>query len=86
MKRRQALSAAWSLPVIAAAVAAPAVSASIPPAPEPLDCRRIPGKGQPQWLGIYTDGSTVTMTNGDAMSGIFGPICRAAGNNPGAGH
>lgn len=84
MNRRTALSAAWSLPVIAAAVAAPAVSASLP-LPEPLDCRRIPGKGQPQWLGIYTDGSTVNLTNDAAMSGEFGMICRAAGDNPGAG-
>lgn len=83
MNRRTALHAAWSLPVIAAAVAAPAVSAS--PAIEPLDCRRIPGKGQPQWIGIYADGSTINLTNDAAMSGEFGMICRAAGDNPGAG-
>lgn len=80
-------SAAWSLPVIAAAVAAPAASASLPPAKEALSCHKIRhgGPGGHQWVGMYSDGSTVTMTNGDAMSGEFGELCRASGSNPGAG-
>lgn len=79
-------SAAWSLPVIAAAVAAPQASASALPK-EPLACHKIKhaGQGGHQWVGTYSDGSTVTMTNGTAMSGEFGELCRAAGDNPGAG-
>lgn len=76
MNRRTALSTAWSIPVIAIAVAAPAASASTPPR-EPFECYRIPSKGQPQWLGVYSDGSTVNMDNGTAMSGEFGLLCRA---------
>lgn len=79
-------SAAWSLPVIAAAVAAPAASASAP-IKEAVACHKIrhAGQGGHQWVGTYSDGSTVTITNGDAMSGEFGPLCRASGDNPGAG-
>lgn len=77
MNRRTALHTAWSIPVIVAAVAAPAASASTPPR-EPFECRQIPSKGQPMWVGVYTDGSTVTMDNGTAMSGEFGPLCRAS--------
>lgn len=86
MNRRQALSAAWSLPVIAAAVAAPAASASLAQ-PEPMTCHKIrhAGPSGHQWVGTYTDGTTITMTNGDAMNGEFGMICRASGDNPGAG-
>ena len=85
MNRRQILtSAAWSIPVIALAVAAPAAAASTV-APTPISCTRVEGKGARHWVGVYSDGQTVTMSNGDAMSSVFGPLCRAAGSNPGAG-
>lgn len=77
--RRQTIAAAaWTLPVIAAAVAAPASAASIPVVVGPLECRRLPGKGKPLWLGIYSDGTTINMPNGEAMSGEFGMLCRAS--------
>lgn len=78
--------AAWSLPVIAIAVAAPAASASEAPV-EPVACHKIKhaGNGGHVWVGTYSDGTSVTMTNGEAMSGEFGPICRASGTTPGAG-
>ena len=83
--RRTALKAsAWSIPVIALAVAAPAAAASTV-APTPVSCTRVEGKGARHWVGVYSDGQTVTMSNGDAQSSVFGPLCRAAGSNPGAG-
>lgn len=86
MNRRTALtSVAWSIPVITLAVAAPAASASTTQPPEAFACVRVPGKGQPQWAGTFTDGTSINMSNGEAMSGIFGELCRAAGTNPGAG-
>lgn len=80
-------SAAWSLPVIAAAVAAPAASASSPADVLPAACHKIRhgGPGGHQWVGTYSDGTSVTMANGEAMSGPFAQLCRAAGDNPGAG-
>lgn len=87
MERRTVLkSAAWSLPVIAAAVAVPLAAAS--QSVIPVKCIRIadnhghggtPGnKGW--WQGVYSDGSvTDPMSNGEAMSDkTWGPLCRAS--------
>jgi len=73
--------AAWSLPVIAAAVAAPASTASAPQVPQPMSCHKIKhaGPNGHQWAGTWTDGTVVTMTNSDAMSGPFGQLCRTTG-------
>lgn len=81
-------SAAWSLPVIAVAVAAPLAAASVTPEPKvPVKCIRIkPNHGhggkpgnKDWWEGVYSDGShTKPMSNGEAMSDpVWGPICRA---------
>lgn len=90
MNRRTALvSAAWSVPVIALAVAAPAAAAStVAPTPFPASCHEVdtdPETMTRYWIGIYSDGSTVEMKHSYAMSSVFGPLCRAAGTNPGAG-
>ncbi|NKG22242.1 hypothetical protein [Paeniglutamicibacter terrestris] len=85
MNRRTALKASvWSVPVIALAVAAPAAAASTV-APTPISCTPVEGQGARHWVGVYSDGQTVTMKHSDAMSSVFGSLCRAAGSNPGAG-
>lgn len=62
-------SAAWSLPVIAAAVAVPLAAASTPPAVRtPVHCTRLTKKGQPMYQVDYSDGSTATLTNGEVNS------------------
>lgn len=84
-------SAAWSVPVIAAAIATPLAAASGPtetePPRTPAKCIRIkpnhghggnPGNKE-WWQGVYSDGSTTEpMSNGQAMSDpVWGPLCRA---------
>ncbi len=89
MERRTALkSAAWSVPVIALAIAAPAAAASTNTEPIPVACTKIKhaGQGGHQWAVTYSDSTSKTMTNGDAMSGPHGELCRKAGANPGAGN
>lgn len=58
--------AAWSAPVIAAAVALPHAAASAAPR-RPIHCTRLTKKGQPWWQITYDDGTTETLHNGDAM-------------------
>ncbi len=54
--------AAWSLPVIAAAVAAPMATASTPTTERiPVSCLLLNGTGSPQYDVQYADGTHVTM-------------------------
>lgn len=80
--------AAWSIPVIAAAVAVPQAAASTVADVFPAKCIRVtenhghggnPGN-KDWWQGIYTDGTTTElMSNGEAMSHkVWGPLCRDA--------
>jgi len=84
--RRTVLKAsAWSVPIVAVAVATPLAAASTASV-YPLKCIRIQGNhghgGNPGneswWLGIYSDGShTEAMSNSEAMSHkIWGTLCR----------
>ncbi len=68
-------SAAWSLPVIAAAIAVPLAAASTVPTPrKPLLCTKEPnhghggGKGNAWWRVIYDDGTAEILDNGTVMS------------------
>lgn len=89
--RRTLLKAsAWSVPVIAVAVATPLASAS-EVNPLPVKCVRVkenhghggdPGS-KDWWVGIYSDGTQTTpMSNGEAMSHtVWGPLCRDVKHN-----
>lgn len=87
MERRTVIkSAAWAIPVIAAAVAVPLATAS--QATIPVKCVRITNNhghgGKPGnkdwWQGVYSDGTTTApMSNGEAMSHkTWGPLCRTS--------
>lgn len=74
-RRTVVMSAAWSLPVIAAAVATPLASASVVTPPVyPISCVRLSNHGHggdtgnDWWLVTYSDGSTDTLDNGTVMS------------------
>lgn len=67
--------AAWSLPVIAAAIAVPAATASTPTAVrKPIKCEREPnhghggGVGNRWWIVYYDDGTADVLDNGTVMS------------------
>lgn len=80
--------AAWSVPIIALAVAAPASAASTPAEPKlPYSCEHIGDKKNTLWQGTYTNGEIIHMTHSEAMSSkVWGKLCRASGNGPGAGN
>jgi hypothetical protein len=67
-------SAAWSLPVIAAAVAVPLASASAPQERQVLSCTLEPnhghggGTGNAWWRVIYDNGQAAILDNGAVMS------------------
>ena len=66
-------SAAWSLPVVAAAVAVPQAAASAPPR-KPVACERTPnhghggGQGNTWWTVYYDDGTAQVLDQGTVMS------------------
>lgn len=65
--RRTVLKAgAWSVPVIAVAIATPLASASVAPK-TPVKCERTDSKN-PWWNVYYSDGSVEVLHNGDVMS------------------
>lgn len=69
--------AAWSVPVILAAVAVPLVAASTIPAQRiPLDCTNVDG----MWHVPYNDGTTEILTNGQVNSDkTLQALCRSKG-------
>lgn len=76
-RRKVMLGAAWSVPVIAAAIAVPQAAASVPSAATPAACIRLT---KHQWQGVFSDGTTTEiMDNGTAMSSpVWGDLCRDA--------
>lgn len=80
--RRTVIRAAWSVPVIAAAVAVPQAAASTAPDENPAvpaACIRLT---KHEWQGVFSDGTTThVMSNGEAMSHpVWGDLCRAVKN------
>jgi len=69
-RRTVVLGAAWSVPVIAAAVAVPLAAASTPPTPMPVweFCERIDAKGQPTYLAKPFGGEPRVVTQGEVNS------------------
>lgn len=75
LSRRTVLHAAWSAPVIAAAIGAPAMAASTPPVDKyVLKCEKKPNHGHggdtgnDWWEVYYSDGSFEVLDNGTVMS------------------
>lgn len=73
-RRKIIKSAAWSLPVIAAAVATPLAAASqVPTQKYPVSCKYLGNHGHggdtsnDWWFITYSDGSTETLDNGTVM-------------------
>lgn len=78
-RRTVVKSAAWSLPVIMAAVAVPLAAASQVER-LPLTCTRLTSKGQPMYQVAYADGSTQTYNNGEVNSDkTLQALCRDKG-------
>lgn len=80
LNRRNTLkAAAWSVPVIAAAIAAPAAAASIPPQNVyPTGCVKIPNHGHggntgqlQRWIVTYSDNTTKNLSNSEVNSDKF---------------
>lgn len=74
MKRREFIrGAAWSVPVVVAAVAVPLASASAVPR-RPVQCIKLPNHGHggnvsnDWWEVTYSDGSKELLDNGTVMS------------------
>lgn len=68
-RRTVVLGAAWSVPVIMAAVAVPLAAASTTPEANPLiSCTRIDGKGQPMYNAVYVDGTSLIVDQGTVNS------------------
>lgn len=62
MDRRTLLKgAAWSVPVIAAAVAVPLAAASVPTERIPVGCVLLNGTGSPFYQVTYSDGTSETL-------------------------
>lgn len=73
-------SAAWSIPVIAVAVATPLASASVPPERVPLTCTPLNEKGQPHYFLTFSDGSSETLNQGEVNSNKeYQAMCRDKG-------
>lgn len=79
--RRAALKAsAWSVPIIAVAVATPLAAASVPIERLPLTCTPLNNKGQPHYQVAYSDGSTEILDNGTVNSDkVLQALCRDKG-------
>lgn len=70
MERRTIIKgAAWSLPVIAAAIAVPQSVASTKEIGNPIvECKRIQAQGQPHYSVVYADGTVVIKNQGEVDS------------------
>src|SRR5690606_8193441 len=66
-RRKVIHSAAWSIPVIAAAVAVPLAAASEPPR-IPVSCEKLNQQGQPHYMVTYNDGTSEIYDNGTVNS------------------
>lgn len=72
--------AAWSIPVIAVAVATPLASASVLPARTCVSCIPLSDKGQPHYFLTFSDQSTATLNQGEVNSNKeYQAMCRGKG-------
>lgn len=79
-RRTVVKSAAWSIPVIAIAVATPLASASVPPEKVCISCVPLNDKGQPHYFLTFSDQSTATLNQGEVnRNKEYQAMCRDKG-------